>query len=293
MTNYYQNLSGRNFFTQKYIDKKHKSRLEYFKFNYPNQSLKVLDVGCAEGFFGKKLIEELGWDVDGVEISQDRLIATTNLNKVYSNIEDVKDKYDLILCFHVLEHLPNNDILDIFHHLLNDTGHLILEIPNKSGHRYIKHDNNPEHIQYFDQTSIINLLSQHQFTIKQYQIGCFESPAYNDSIRIQSVKTSNYYRYGDYVKLFNNVQKHDVIIYGTGGDYINYIKPIINNFTILGYYDDNNIETNLTIDDLKKYNNKAVILISSIKYEQKIIESLKNINWNLNNVFTLGNILDI
>jgi len=292
---YYKNLSGRNFFTKKYVEKKHKNRIDYLKSICCKNKFRALDIGCAEGFFGKRLMDELKWEVDGVEISLDRFVASENLNKVYTSTEEVNDKYDIILCFHVLEHMSNNDILKEFHRLLEDDGFLVIEVPNKSGHRYIKNDMNIEHVRFFDQKSIVNILSENGFTIKRYEIGCFESPSYNDSIRIECVKTDSYYQYENYMDLFDNIKDVDIIIYGTGGDYINYIKPLSNNLKIIGYYNDGDSEYNsLTIDDLINNINKNVnILVSSIKYEEIIINNLKNIGWDSKKISTLSGILNI
>lgn len=292
---YYKNLSGRNFFTKKYVERKHNDRIEYLKYICNQNKLRAIDIGCAEGFFGKRLIDELAWQVDGVEISLDRFTALQNLNNVYSSTDEVNHKYDIILCFHVLEHIPNDNILNEFHRLLKDDGHLVIEVPNKSGHRYVENDMNVEHVRFFDQKSIVNMLSENGFTIKRYEIGCFESPSYNDTIRIDCVKTDSYYQYEKYINLFENIKDDGIIVYGTGGDYFNYIHPLINNFKIVGYYNDEHSQYNtLTTDDLINYSNLNVkVLISSIKYEEIIIDKLRKIGWNTENILTLGGILSI
>lgn len=74
---------------------------------------KTLDVGCAIGFFVESLYDR-GVDAYGIDISD---YAIKNVRedikercKVQSALIPINEKYDLITCIEVLEHLDNKDI---------------------------------------------------------------------------------------------------------------------------------------------------------------------------------------
>ena len=82
----------------------------YFDFiNYEINDFKsVCDLGCGKGF---KLIDfsKLGKETFGVEPSNilNECHKKFNINSICGFIDDVKNKYDLVIISHVLEHLNN------------------------------------------------------------------------------------------------------------------------------------------------------------------------------------------
>lgn len=82
----------------------------------------VLDVGCGAGD-NARVLKERGLEVDGVSISEMELTAASSfLRKGYLfNLENglpdsvLQNKYDYIICSHVLEHIcyPNRLLLHI------------------------------------------------------------------------------------------------------------------------------------------------------------------------------------
>ena len=97
-------------------------------------SKKVLDFGCGNGTFIKKLAEIIGKDrCLGLEKS---LNSKKNLTKygidIYSDIKNIKDEVSAIFCFHVLEHLdrPEDFLKQAFTKLSKSNGKLILEVPH-------------------------------------------------------------------------------------------------------------------------------------------------------------------
>ncbi|MEK6885359.1 MAG: class I SAM-dependent methyltransferase [Nanoarchaeota archaeon] len=99
---------------------------------------KLLEIGCGRG----KLLNELKKDysVFGTDISKAAIIESSKLidkkNLRVSNIEKepIKEKYDIILAFDVLEHLKNPDktIKNIKKSLKKD-GVFIFSVPNNYG----------------------------------------------------------------------------------------------------------------------------------------------------------------
>lgn len=77
------------------------------------QPKRTLDIGCARGFFVEALCDR-GVDAYGIDISE---YAISNVRedmrsrcKVQSALVKIEEKYDLITCIEVLEHLDNKDI---------------------------------------------------------------------------------------------------------------------------------------------------------------------------------------
>ena len=100
---------------------------------------KVLDIGCSTGMIDIKLSKYFN-HITGIDIDKYALSIAKekynekNITYKYGNIDDIltKNKYDLIICNSVLEHVPNQKKLlaSIRNHLKND-GICFLSVPNK------------------------------------------------------------------------------------------------------------------------------------------------------------------
>ena len=104
-------------------------RFLYLQRNIENKS--VLDVGCGNGGFITRA-RPVALRCDGVE-------PETRLHKyfqqkqynVYSAIHEVRDRYDIITLFHVLEHMPDpRSSLVSLGEKLHARGEIIIEVPN-------------------------------------------------------------------------------------------------------------------------------------------------------------------
>ena len=49
--------------------------------------------------------------------------------KNFNNLDEIEEKFDLIITLHSLEHLMNSEIYGAFKNLLNDNGHIFFEVP--------------------------------------------------------------------------------------------------------------------------------------------------------------------
>jgi 2-polyprenyl-3-methyl-5-hydroxy-6-metoxy-1,4-benzoquinol methylase len=101
--------------------------------------VRVLDVGCATGYLGRFLTKERGCLVDGIEANHEAAHeASEYLRNVWvGNVDDestfdlVSEKYDVILCAAILEHLTNPELaLERLSNLLAEDGVLIAGLPN-------------------------------------------------------------------------------------------------------------------------------------------------------------------
>ncbi len=99
--------------------------------------LKILDVGCSEGYLGAYL-KNLGHAVLGVEMNpQSAHKASEVLDSVYNgSISEYfnhhsDEKFDVILFGDVLEHIADpNEVLEVCHKHLNNNGFIIASLPN-------------------------------------------------------------------------------------------------------------------------------------------------------------------
>jgi 2-polyprenyl-3-methyl-5-hydroxy-6-metoxy-1,4-benzoquinol methylase len=107
-----------------------KRRIFQFKKNLKNK--KILDFGCGWGGFlnGLKKIKSL----TGVELRNECInFIKKNLKKisVTNNINNLREKYNIITLFHVLEHIPHQvQTLKMLKSKLLKKGKIIIEVPS-------------------------------------------------------------------------------------------------------------------------------------------------------------------
>lgn len=118
------------------------SRIKYLEEYGIEKEWKMLDYASGYGFFIELMLDK-GYQMDGIEISEDRLsICKERLGPYFENIkninlltedipEDLTEKYDLITMFHLLEHISKpHDFLTKVAQLLQHGGLLVIEVPN-------------------------------------------------------------------------------------------------------------------------------------------------------------------
>lgn len=97
---------------------------------------KILDVGCGGGEFLEHL-QNKGWEVYGSDLSPEAIknsskkISKKNLYTGQFHKQSIKEKFDVISFWHLLEHIENpKDYLTKAHKLLNNGGYIVAESPN-------------------------------------------------------------------------------------------------------------------------------------------------------------------
>lgn len=139
---------------------------------------KVLEFGSGSGellyYFKKK-----GWNVTGIEpdkTSREFAKHEYDLNIVSENTPEtiVNNSFDLVMLWHVLEHVYNlnEKVLEI-NKLLKNNGLLVLAVPNiesfdarKYGAQWAAIDV-PRHLYHFTKHSLTFLLNKHGFSIRE------------------------------------------------------------------------------------------------------------------------------
>ncbi len=108
--------------------------------SFKNNSLKLLDVGCGNGFFLEKA-KELGIsDVWGVEPGKDTVEKASKDLKSNIIIDILRpglfknNSFDIISCFHTLDHVVDpNSFLNEIHNLLKKEGRILFIVHNTDG----------------------------------------------------------------------------------------------------------------------------------------------------------------
>lgn len=138
---------------------------------------KLLDVGCAAGYF-LEVAENRGYDVNGVEVAKyatDHIKESLQTKVFTGTLEDArfpKGSFDAITMWDVAEHLPRPvDTLIETHRVLRDGGKLILETVNVSclnakilGAKWPLY-RPPFHLFYFSINTITKLLTRCGFKV--------------------------------------------------------------------------------------------------------------------------------
>ncbi len=144
-------------------------------------SISVLDVGCGFGH-ALEFFQDRGHLVQGVEPSPEAAehCRSRGLNVVDSTVEPYlashNSRYDLVIMFHVLEHvLDPRSVLAACRHVLEDGALLYISVPNDFSLLQDVAVNSlnltqwwfqpPRHVNYFSHTSLVSLLKAEGYEI--------------------------------------------------------------------------------------------------------------------------------
>jgi 2-polyprenyl-3-methyl-5-hydroxy-6-metoxy-1,4-benzoquinol methylase len=115
-------------------DRDYSRYIRFFEFLGVPSSARVLDFGCSWGY-GLHQFRHAGYNAEGFEVSLPR--ARYGKEKmglpIFSTMEGLKGKYDVIFSSHVLEHLPDfTEINELYANHLSDNGLFVAVTPNGS-----------------------------------------------------------------------------------------------------------------------------------------------------------------
>ncbi len=156
--------------------KRIKPILRYF--NNQSKGKSLLDVGCASGYF-LKVAQDIGFNIQGVEISSyaaNKANELFNINVFCGTLKDYEMEanfFDIITCWDLFEHLKDPaDFLLKANQLLNDEGIIVIHIPvtDSLGYKMLrskwKKINPLEHLFYFSEKNLNQLMSSHGFVLQ-------------------------------------------------------------------------------------------------------------------------------
>lgn len=147
------------------------------RFDSKNNKAFLLDVGCGDGTFLLKAKSD-GWNSVGTEMNPAN--ARNEGLEVFETLTEVKEKYgensfSAATMWHTLEHFKNpREVLQGVFELLAPEGVLIVAVPDGGGFqarmfgKYWLHLDVPRHLYHFNYESLINLLAQCGFPVKNH-----------------------------------------------------------------------------------------------------------------------------
>jgi 2-polyprenyl-3-methyl-5-hydroxy-6-metoxy-1,4-benzoquinol methylase len=260
----------------------------------------VLETGCAEGGLGAELKQRYQVRYDGIEPSRDASIAAQRLDNVYGDISEIASaqRYDIVMSFHVLEHIADVlTALRLWASLLNDTGQLLIEVPNGAGNPLLACDHHPEHLHQFSLMSLVSLVQRSYLEIVSVTSGHFESTLYRDSLRLVArAKKTESQRQLELQKLCQRLLPEPVLIYGVGGDFHNWVKPLMPFIHVQGLRDgaatrQGECVEGYIIDTFSPETDlDSFILVTSFSYENEIVRNLEAMGMGSQQIVTLSDI---
>ena len=141
---------------------------------------KILDLGCGYGFF-LEIAKKKGWDVYGVEITQEAVehCEEKGINMFKGEVKNVPfepNSFDIIVSIEVLEHL-NNPVEHVkkIHELMRSGGLHYMSTPNFNAYLRYKLKGNydiigyPNHLSYYTPRTLKKLFIQNGFKVKKME----------------------------------------------------------------------------------------------------------------------------
>ena len=149
-----------------------------FVSNLVKKNKKILEIGSGYGLFLDGM-KKKDYDIIGIEISKERREISKKITKakiLNVNILDEKlnlPKVDIIVLFHVLEHISDPVIfLKKLKKLLKNNGTIVVEVPNHNDHQLKSNKKYREfywqraHIHYFTPKIFQKVLEESGFTVE-------------------------------------------------------------------------------------------------------------------------------
>jgi len=147
----------------------------------------LLDYGCGSGHF-IAYCQTNNWAVSGVEPDDGaRSIAKTSVGSVFKTKEELmrvepQKQFSAISLWHVLEHLPDlNSVVEFLRLSLEKDGALFIALPNPNSYDAKKYKVHwaafdlPRHLYHFNKASIVRLMSNFGFVLKETRPMYFDS----------------------------------------------------------------------------------------------------------------------
>jgi len=186
---YFGNPETRNQFSYNYTDEElaHKNIAGDEAIHYvPNKGRRLFEIGFGEGFF-IRYFHKRGWVVKGVDFTDEGLMKyhpelknQVIVGDLFEIIDDVLgggEKYDLVACNNILEHVVNPcELLGKIKSLLTDDGVCRIVVPNDGSllqHEIVRRGyaesnfwvRSPDHLNYFTIASLKEILCHMGFQI--------------------------------------------------------------------------------------------------------------------------------
>jgi SAM-dependent methyltransferase len=232
---YYATLEGRNAGSPDLMERRLRDRMNTLS-GLLRERMRVIEIGCAEGALGARVKAHTPLDYTGIEPSRDAAAAGRVLDHVLPRIPPglEGEPYDLVLAFHVLEHIADIAAETArWRSLLKTDGLAVVEVPRGAGHPLLSWDANAEHLHQFTAASLTALLQRSDLEAVALTSGHFESAVYCDSLRLvaRAVQPEAARRHA-LVERFRARFPGRFAVYGLGGDFRNYVQPLLGELAV-------------------------------------------------------------
>jgi SAM-dependent methyltransferase len=265
---------------------------------------RVLEVGCAEGDLGAALRAAVpGVHLEGIEPSGDATLAASRFDVLHrQRLEDVafvEARFDRVLAFHVLEHLTDPvAALRRLAGLLPAGGMLVVEVPRRSGHPRVPDDRNREHLHFFCAASLCAMLQRAGLDALRLESGGYESPLYPDSLRVLATRQPGRAALAAALReRLARLLAADAAIWGTGGDFENYVRPYLPADLPVRLLDSSRAAQGRSIDGRlveapSRASGLRTVLVASCRYEAAIREAMRDTAFRDARAVGLAELLD-
>ncbi len=170
-----------------------------------NPHAELLDIGFGSGFHLKTFSKRFGLKTIGTDIASETIDRYNRLNIPMSKAIQIdpytnsiplpNDSYDIIICSHVIEHVPDEKkLLSEIRRLVSEKGTVYFNIPINEENIDV-----PNHLRKYTPESFLLLLSKNGFIPLQYQ----ESDNFSHFISWL----------GTHQTFFNNIMKKSLIFF--------------------------------------------------------------------------------
>ena len=284
------------------LGRKSRERLEFLE-QYLQRGMLILEIGCAEGALGEVIRRNFDVAYYGIEPSLDAKIAISRLDEVWVSINKVPPnlQFDIIIAFHVFEHIHNiGNMMSKLCKLLSSNGIIIFETPNYFGNTRLPWDFNKEHIHLFSPASISCLLEKRGVGVRELSTGHYESAIYDDSMRVVgSKKKGEKELKHNFVDRLQRLLGDRYIIYGIGGDFEALVLPYVKASSVIAIIDSSKdkvgkrvigktVQGPGVIDDYLT----EIFFIATYRYQNQIIQVLNEKGICRSHIITLQDILE-